>query len=80
MEATFHFDHLFGDIDVPADEILNRGALGCDPFAALAKDGVVNLTPEDLETTLTKVEKSQLADIYKGLGHVGEGHCRAEQV
>ena len=80
VEATFHFDHLFGDIDVPADEILNRGALGFDPFAALAKDGVVNLTPEDLETTLTKVEKSQLADIYKGLGHVGEGHCRAEQV
>lgn len=80
VEATFHFDHLFGDIDVSADEIINRGALGFDPFAALAQDGVVNLTPEDLETTLTKVEKIQLADIYKGLGHVGEGHCRAEDV
>ena len=78
VEATFHFDHLFGDIDTPADEVLNRGALGFDPFAALAQDGVVNLTPEDLETNLTKVEKLQLDDIYKGLGHVGEGHCRAE--
>lgn len=80
VEATFHFDHLFGDIDTPEDDILNRGALGFDPFAALAQDGVVNVTPEDLESKLTKVEKLQLADIYKGLGHVGEGHCRAEEI
>ena len=80
VETTFHFDHLFGDIDTPADELINRGALGFDPFAALAQDGVVNLAPEDLETKLTKVEKLQLADIYKGLGHVGEGHCHAEEI
>ncbi|MBT9314298.1 DUF4382 domain-containing protein [Leptothoe spongobia] len=80
VEATFHFDHLFGDIDISEEEVLNRGALGFDPFAALAQDGVVNLTPEDLEIKLTKVEKLQLADIYKGLGHVGEGHCRAEEI
>ena len=80
VEATFHFDHLFGDIDVSEDEVLNRGALGFDPFAALAQDGAVKLTPEDLETQLTKTEKLQLADIYKGLGHVGEGHCRAEEL
>ncbi|MEO1183173.1 MAG: hypothetical protein AAFX51_20650 [Cyanobacteria bacterium J06636_28] len=40
----------------------------------------MNLTPEDLEAKLTKAEKLQLADIYKGLGHVGEGHCRAEEI
>ncbi|MEM9266990.1 MAG: DUF4382 domain-containing protein [Cyanobacteria bacterium P01_F01_bin.13] len=80
LETTFHFDHLFGDIDISADEVLNRGALGFDPFAALAQDGAVKLTPEDLETRLTKTEKLQLADIYKGLGHVGEGHCRAEEI
>ena len=44
------------------------------------QDGVVNLTPEDLETNLTKSEELQLVDIYKGLGHVGEGHCRAEEI
>ncbi|MEM9808339.1 MAG: DUF4382 domain-containing protein [Cyanobacteria bacterium P01_D01_bin.56] len=80
VEATFHFDHLFGDIDVAADEVLNRGALGFDPFAALAENGTVKLTPDDIEAKLTKVEKLQLADIYKGLGHVGEGHCRAEEI
>ncbi|MEM9092756.1 MAG: DUF4382 domain-containing protein [Cyanobacteria bacterium P01_F01_bin.53] len=78
VEATFHFDHLFGDSDLSADEALNQGALGFDPFAALAQDGVVNLIPEDLEKSLTKMEKSQLTDIYQGLGHVGEGHCHAE--
>lgn len=80
VETTFHFDHLFGDIDTPEDDVLNRGALGFDPFAALAQDGAVNLTPEDLETQLTKTEMLQLADIYEGLGHVGEGHCRAEEI
>ncbi|MEM6256672.1 MAG: DUF4382 domain-containing protein [Cyanobacteria bacterium P01_D01_bin.156] len=54
VEATFHFDHLFGDMNVSADEVLNRGALGFDPFAALAQNGVVNLTPADLEAKLTK--------------------------
>lgn len=80
VEATFHFDHLFGDMDTSADDVLNRGALGFEPFAALAQNGVVNLTPEDLDSNFTKVEKIQLADIYKGLGHVGEGHCQAEEL
>ena len=80
VETTFHFDHLFGDIDTPEEDVLNRGALGFDPFAALAQDGAVNLTPEDLEAKLTKVESLQLADIYESLGHVGEGHCRAEAI
>ncbi|MEO0869437.1 MAG: DUF4382 domain-containing protein [Cyanobacteria bacterium J06642_11] len=80
VEATFHFDHLFGDADLPADDVLNRGALGFNPFAALAENGTVTVTPDDLENQLTKVEKNQLVDIYSGLGHVGEGHCRAEEL
>ncbi len=80
VETTFHFDHLFGDIDTPADDVLNRGALGFAPFAALAENGTVTVTPDDLENKLTKVEKNQLVDVYRGLGHVGEGHCRAEKI
>ena len=80
VEATFHFDHLFGDVDLPADDVLNRGALGFDPFAALAQDGSVAVTPDMLENQLTDVEKNQLAYIYESLGHVGEGHCRAESI
>ncbi len=80
VEATFHFDHMFGDIDVPADDVLNRGALGFDPFAALAQDGSVMITPDVLENQLTKIEKNQLTYIYESLGHVGEGHCRPEAI
>ena len=80
VETTFHFDHLFGDMDTPADGVLNRGALGFDPFAALAKNGTVTVTSDDLENQLTKVEQNQLVDVYRGLGHVGEGHCRAEEI
>ncbi|MEO1592921.1 MAG: DUF4382 domain-containing protein [Cyanobacteria bacterium J06632_22] len=80
VEATFHFDHLFGDVDLAADDVLNRGALGFDPFAALAQEGSVTVTPDRLENQLTDVEKNQLAYIYESLGHVGEGHCRAEDI
>lgn len=80
VEATFHFDHLFGDINLPVNDVLNRGALGFAPFAALAENGTVTVTPDDLENQLTQVEKNQLVDVYRGLGHVGEGHCRTEEI
>jgi len=30
-EMTFHFDHLFGDAELDADDVLNEGALGFEP-------------------------------------------------
>ena len=45
LEMTFHFDHIFGDADTPADDELNLGAVGFEPFAggAEGKD-VINMT------------------------------------
>jgi hypothetical protein len=45
VEMTFHFDHIFGDGDLPADDELNLAAVGFQPFA----DGqdaaaVINMT------------------------------------
>ena len=54
VEATFHFDHLFGDGDAPADDEINTGALGFGPIAALAENGEVSLTSNDLEQNLNK--------------------------
>ncbi len=75
MEATFHFDHLFGDADTPADEALNVNALGFDPLAALAQDGALVVSVGDLETQLDNADYELLSDALAGLGHVGEGHC-----
>jgi hypothetical protein len=33
LEMTFHFDHIFGDGDLPLDDELNAAAVGFEPFA-----------------------------------------------
>jgi hypothetical protein len=33
LEMTFHFDHIFGDGDLPLDDELNLAAVGFEPFA-----------------------------------------------
>ena len=75
VEATFHFDHLFGDGDAPADDEINTGALGFDPLAALAEGGQLDVTSSDLKQQLSDQEYQTLMGILPSLGHVGEGHC-----
>lgn len=76
LEATFHFDHLFGDADAPMEDDLNQGALGFEPFAAIAQNGTVDVTSADLQSQLTSKQYAQLLEILPSLGHVGEGHCK----
>lgn len=75
MEATFHFDHLFGDGDAPADDSINTGALGFEPLAALAENGVVDVDSAALQAGLSEEDYRMFLGILPSLGHVGEGHC-----
>lgn len=75
LEATFHFDHLFGDGEAPADDDINTGALGFDPFAELADGTTLEVDTATLESEFSEAEYQQLLKILPGLGHVGEGHC-----
>ena len=76
VEATFHFDHLFGDGEEDPSEEINNEALGFAPFAALAENGSVELTSSILlERDPSTYE--HLKSIYLHLAHVGEGHCLA---
>lgn len=75
LEATFHFDHLFGDGGAPPDDDINTGALGFDPLAALASDGVLEADSDRLEADLDPADYAKLLGILPSLGHVGEGHC-----
>ncbi len=77
LEATFHFDHLFGDGEAPADDDINTGALGFDPIANLAENGKVEADTAMLEQQLSPEDYAKLESILPSLGHVGEGHCRA---
>lgn len=75
LEATFHFDHLFGDGEAAPDDEINTGALGFDPLAALAQEGTLTMDGTDLEQRLSAEDYGKLLSILPSLGHVGEGHC-----
>ncbi|MEM9216651.1 MAG: DUF4382 domain-containing protein [Cyanobacteria bacterium P01_F01_bin.150] len=75
VEATFHFDHIFGDGDAPADDSINTGALGFAPLAALAADGTLTADMASLKQSLEPQDFSTLEKTLLGLAHVGEGHC-----
>lgn len=79
VEMTFHFDHIFGDFNVPSDDHINTGAVGFQPFADLAVDGVVNEDISSLQTKLSTEDYNTLVETLKTLGHVGEGHCHCVQ-
>ena len=75
LEMTFHFDHIFGDIDQPADCDLNMMAIGFEPFAALMQEGTVEEDLATLERKLPRETYTKLLEVLTTLGHTGEGHC-----
>jgi hypothetical protein len=74
VETTFHFDHIFGDKDTPADDPLNVGALEFEPLANLASGNSLNLDESALSEGLSPENYQKLTKAIVGLGHVGEGH------
>jgi len=75
LETTFHFDHIFGDAEAPADDAINTGAVGFDPMAKLADNGTLQADMTTLNQELSSQNYQTLEKAIKGLGHVGEGHC-----
>lgn len=78
LEATFHFDHIFGDGSAAPDDSLNTGALGFEPLAALASGGELVVDQATLQQSLAPEDYATLEKAVSGFGHVGEGHCGAD--
>lgn len=78
LEATFHFDHLFGNGDAPADDDINRDSLGIEPLAELTESETLDADLEMLLAELSPEDSNKLQEILSNLGHVGEGHCEAK--
>lgn len=80
-EMTFHFDHIFGDLDEgPADptdpNTVNYVAIGFSPFADMAENGVLDIRqPDMISEGMSEEIYTQLMDAVKTLGHTGEAHC-----
>ncbi len=77
VEATFHFDHMFGDAEAPETDQINLGALGFEPLAELAQGGQLTIDSKGLQEQLSEEDYSILQTTLLSLGHVGEGHCGA---
>ena len=80
LEMTFHFDHIFGDAETEADDELNTGAPGFQPFADLAVDEVLNINMAQIAADMDETAYGLLLDMLPTLGHVGEGHCHCEEI
>jgi len=72
-EMTFHFDHVFGDID--GEDDLNDAALGFDPLGELADEGSLDVTQSDLESSMSAGDYLTFIDALRTIGHSGEAHC-----
>ena len=72
VEMTFHFDHIFGDIEADKDDHINTGSVGFDFFNQFAQDGKVEVSQADL---VNSDGYSILVKAIWTLGHLGEGHC-----
>ncbi|MGB3509465.1 MAG: DUF4382 domain-containing protein [Microcoleaceae cyanobacterium] len=75
LEATFHFDHLFGDGSASPEDEINTGALGFEPLAAIAEGQKVEADIVKLKNQLSSTDYQKFMAILPSLGHVGEGHC-----
>ncbi|MBD3419482.1 MAG: DUF4382 domain-containing protein [Chitinivibrionales bacterium] len=74
VEMTFHFDHIFGDNEAPADDHITTESVGFDFFYAHTENDTVKLSQADLRET---EDYSKLVKAIWTLGHLGEGHCEA---
>ena len=77
VEATFHFDHMFGDVEAPETDKINLGALGFEPLAELSQGGQLTIDSQELQDQLSEKDYATLQATLLSLGHVGEGHCGA---
>lgn len=75
VEATFHFDHIFGDIEADADDHINTESVGFDYFALFVENGKLDITQKDLLNKTNKTMYDKFVKSLSTLGHVGEGHC-----
>ncbi len=76
VETTYHSDHLFGDFgELGNPDSVNPSALGFQPFADLAVDGVLDIDQAQMEAQMTPDDYATFLAALYTLGHSGEGHC-----
>ncbi len=78
VEITLHFDHIFGDGNMAAQESINTESLGFQPIADLGSNGTLKVDMFTLKQKLRQSHYQTLSSAIEALGHVGEGHCQVQ--
>ena len=76
VEMTFHFDHLFGNIEMDADDHVNSQSPGFEFFLHYIKDKKIDVNQE---LTKSNPQYDILIQGIETLGHLGEGHCEVSR-
>ncbi len=74
VEMTFHFDHIFGDIEASVTNHINTGSVGFEFFNRFSTDSNLSISQTNL---IKEKDYHKLLKGLKTLGHLGEGHCEA---
>lgn len=72
VEMTFHFDHIFGDIEAEKNDHINTGSVGFDFFYQFTENAKIDISQKEMED---KEGYNTLIKAIWTLGHLGEGHC-----
>jgi hypothetical protein len=76
VEMTLHFDHLFGNIKMGADDHVNSRSPGFEFFLPYIKENKIDVDQNQM-TGNRHFEK--LIQGIESLGHLGEGHCEVSR-
>ena len=76
VEMTFHFDHIFGNIEMGDEDHVNSESPGFALFLDFIKDKTIDVDQKEMR------DHSLYNSLIHGietLGHLGEGHCEVSR-
>lgn len=76
VEMTFHFDHIFGNIESGAADHVNSKSPGFQIFLDYAEEGGINVNQNQMKENPLY---NNLISGIETLGHLGEGHCEVSR-
>ena len=75
IEMTFHLDHLFGDLQLPLNNHVNKQSIGFDPLSVYLLNDKIEIDQAELQRDFPPELYQKFISSIHTLGHNGEGHC-----
>ncbi len=76
VEMTFHFDHVFGDMESSPEDHVNRDSVGFGFFCKYINNGKLAVSQKEISKDQNY---PMLIKSIWSTGHLGEGHCEVSE-